>query len=112
MLTKEIGKVFTRCHVLNRIIQNKCNDVVNVHGVVDESRHSSWTGFPSEFGNLQEHNIRERGECVQHHSKIHEKKHSEEILKVRGLFITIMDEIDIGKRSSDQMGEGKSLRLR
>ena len=27
-------------------------------------------------------------------------------------FITIMDEINIGQRSSDQMGEGKSLCLR
>ena len=40
------------------------------------------------------------------------KDHSEETLIVRGLFITIMDEIDTGQRSSDQMGEGKSLRLR
>ena len=40
------------------------------------------------------------------------KDHSEEILILRGLFISIMDEIDIGQRSSGRMGEGKSLRLR
>ena len=44
--------------VLSGIIQNKCADLENVHGVVDESRHSSWTGFPKEFGNLEKHKIR------------------------------------------------------
>ena len=48
--------------------------MVNVHGGVDESCHPSWAGFPNEFGNLQEHNVREHGECVQHHSKLNKKK--------------------------------------
>ena len=79
MLTEEI-EIFTRCYVLNRSIQNTCIDMVNVHGVVYESRHSSWAGFPNEFGNLQEHKIRKHRECVQHHSKICGK-----VLNVRGL---------------------------
>ena len=67
ILTKEIGKFFIRCYVLNRIIQNECIDVDKVHGVVDEIRQSSWAVFLHEFGSLQEYKIREHRECVQHH---------------------------------------------
>ena len=59
ILTKEIGKFFTRCYFLNRIVQNESIDVDKVHGVVDESHQSSWAVFPHEFGSLQEHKIRE-----------------------------------------------------
>ena len=104
MLTKEIGKVCTRCYVLNRIIQNTCIDMVNVHGVVDESSHSSWTGFPKELGNLLEHNIRNHRECVQHHSKINQRTFRRNFECGRpGIFVTIMDEIGVGQ----QVGEGK-----
>ena len=67
MHTDETGKNFDTCHVLSGILQNQCLDMVNVHGIVDESRHSSWARFLKEFGNLQEHKIPR--ECVQHHSK-------------------------------------------
>ena len=51
--------------------------------------------------------------CVQRHSKMNKRtfrRNSE--CERPGLFITVMDEIDIGRRSRDQMGEGKSLCLR
>ena len=50
-------------------IQDKCIDTRNVHGVVDESIHLSWAGYPQEFEHLQKLKIREHWECVQHHSK-------------------------------------------
>ena len=40
-------------------IQDKCIDTRNVHGVVDESSHLSWAGYPQEFEHLQKHKIRE-----------------------------------------------------
>ena len=42
------------------------------------------------------------------------REHSEEILicGMPGIFITIMDEINVGQRSSGQVGEGKSMCLR
>ena len=52
----------------------------NVHGVVNESPHSSGAGFPNEFRNLQEHKIRGYWECLQHHSQINKRtfrRHSE-----------------------------------
>ena len=73
MLTEEIGKVCNRCYVLSRILQNQCVATTNVDGIVDESRHTSSAGFHNEFGNLQEHKIREHRECVQHHSDILKK---------------------------------------
>ena len=30
------------CDIRNAIVQNKCIDMVNVHDVVDESRHPPW----------------------------------------------------------------------
>ena len=41
-----------------------------VFSIVDESRHPPWAGFLDEFGNLQEHKIREYLECIQHNSKV------------------------------------------
>ena len=70
MRTEETGKNFNKCYVFSGILQNQCIDMENVHGMVDESRHSSWARFLEEFGNIQEHKIREHRECVQHHSKI------------------------------------------
>ena len=41
------------------------------------------------------------------------KEYSEEILNgMPGIFITRMEEVNIGQRSSDQLGEGKSLYVR
>ena len=56
----------------------------NVHGIVDESCQSPWASFQQEFGNLQEHKIREHRQCVRHHSQINTRT-SEEILNVRSL---------------------------
>ena len=67
MHTEEIGKNCNKCYVLNGIIKDKFIDMRNVHGVVDESRHPSWARFSEEFGNLQEHKIREHRENVQRH---------------------------------------------
>ena len=70
-------------------------------------------GFLDELGNLQESEIREHWEYVQHYSKIDKRTFRRNSKCERpGTFITIMDEIDIGERSSDQMGEGKSMCLR
>ena len=82
--------------------------MVNVHGVVDESSHSSRAGFPTELGNLLEHKIRERGECVQHHSKIHRRTFRRNVECERPeIYTTIMDEIGVGQWSSSQVGDGK-----
>ena len=69
MHTEETGNNFSKCYVLSDSHKTQCIDMVNVHGIVDASRHSSWTRFLREFGNLQEHKIREHRKCVQHHSK-------------------------------------------
>ena len=84
MLTKEIGKVFTQCYVLNRSKRNKCNDMENVHGVVDESRPPSWDGFPDEFGNLQDTRFENIGNVFNITRKLM-KEYSEEILNVECL---------------------------
>ena len=73
MHTEEMGKICNRCYVLHGILHYQCIDMEHVHGIVDESRHSSWARFLKEFGNLQEHEIREHRECVEHHSKVNEK---------------------------------------
>ena len=44
----------------------------NVHDIVDEGIHPPRATFLGEFGHLQEHKIREHGECVQHDSNIRE----------------------------------------
>ena len=94
-----IGKDCNRCYILDGILQNQCIDMVNVHGIIDESRHSSWAGFLKELGNLQEHKIREHRECLQSTSLTIKKEHSEENSECEkpGLFVTIMDEINIGQ---------------
>ena len=69
MHTEEIGKNCFKCYILSGILQNQCIVRENVHDIVDESHHPSSAGFPNEFGNLQEHKIREHRECVQHHSE-------------------------------------------
>ena len=75
----------------------------NVHGIVDESRHSSWARFLHEFGNLQE---------FQHHSKMNKRTFwiNSEFEKL-GWFVTIMDEINTDQRQGHQVAEGKSLCL-
>ena len=56
MHTEEIGKTCNKCYVLSGILQNQCIDMVNVHGIVDESRHPSWARkvmrTPQAQGNL------------------------------------------------------------
>ena len=49
MYTEETGKDFNKCYVLNGILQHPCIDMENVHGIVDESRHSSWARFPKNY---------------------------------------------------------------
>ena len=84
--------------------------MVNVHGVVDERRHSSCAGFSNEFGNLQEHKFREHRELSSTSLKKCQRtfrRNSD--CETPGTFITIMDEINIGQRSSDQLGEKQKL---
>ena len=58
VLAKETGKVIKRRNVVSVSLQNKCIEMWNAHGFVDESRHSSWAGLLGEFGDLHEHKIR------------------------------------------------------
>ena len=91
MCTEETVKNFNKCYVLNGILQKERIGMENVHGVAYERRHSSWARFPNEFGNLQEHKIREH----------RERRNSE--CESPQIFITIMDEINFGQRSNDQI---------
>ena len=77
-------------------------------------RPPSIFGWISEdFGELQEYEIREHWECVQHQSKIDKRTFVRKFeCKQPEIFTTIMDEIDIGQRPNDQMGECKSVCLR
>ena len=56
MHTEGIGKNCNTCYVLSGILQHQCIDVVNVHGMVDESRYPSWAWqvmrTPKAQGNL------------------------------------------------------------
>ena len=83
----------------------------NVYGVVDESCYPSWAGFPNDFGNLQEHQIENVFNITPRIMKKRTFRRNSECERP-GIFITIMEEIDIGQRSSDRMGEGKRLCLR
>ena len=84
MHSEETGKVCNKRYVCSGMFQNQCIGMVNVHDLVYESRHSPWGRFLKQFGNLQEHKIREHRDCVQHHSKTN-KQHSQEILNVKTL---------------------------
>ena len=84
MHTEEIGKVCNRYYVLNGILQNQCIDMVNVHGIVDESRHSSWAGFlmiSEIYKNTRFENI----ENVFNITQKFIREHSEEFLNVKTL---------------------------
>ena len=56
--TKEIGNYSRLLNFLNGSIQNKCVDMENVHVLVDESSHSSWTELLGKHGGLQEYELR------------------------------------------------------
>ena len=58
-LQKKLGRSSIDATFSIEIIQNKCDDLEIVHGVIDESRRSSWTVVPKAFGNQQKHEIRE-----------------------------------------------------
>ena len=92
--------------MFNGCMQNQCIDMAIVFSFVHESRHPPWSGFLDEFGNLQEHNSRIFWVYFNMTQKLM-KEHPEEILSVEmpGIFITIMDEINIGQWSSGQVGE-------
>ena len=55
---EEVGNYRSMLNVLNGSIEDKCIDMGNVHGFIDESPHSSWTEFFGEPGSLQEHKLR------------------------------------------------------
>ena len=63
----------------------------NVYDLVDESRHPLWAVLCIEFGNLQEHKF-ENVENVFNISQKLVKEHAEEILNVKGVFITFLGE--------------------
>ena len=66
--------------------------------------------FLEEFGNLQEHKIREYLECLQNYSKVHRGtflRNSE--CGMPGIFITPMDEIKNVPWQRDQVGEGNCV---
>ena len=91
----------------------QCVDMVNVFSVVDEGSHPLGSGFLDEFGNLQEHKIREKWSVFNIPQKLIKGtfwRNSE--CGMPGIFITIMDEINFGERSSGHVGEGKSMCLR
>ena len=98
---EEVVNVCNQRNFLNGRIQNECIDMGIVFRFVDESRHPLWAGFLDEFGNLQEHKIREYLECIQHYSKVDKgtfRRNPE--CRMVGIFITVMDEVDIGRWSS------------
>ena len=68
-LQKKLVNVSKQCDIRNAIVQNTCIDMVNVHDVVDESRHPSWARFLDVFNITQKLT----------------KEHSEEILNVECL---------------------------
>ena len=85
-IQKKLGRTSINAKFSVKSYKNRCIGMENVHGIVDESRHSPRARFLfKKFGNLQEHIIREHRECVQHQSKKVIKEHSEEILNVRSL---------------------------
>ena len=59
-LPKKLGML----NVLNGSSEDKCIDMGNVHGFIDESRHSSWTELFGKLGSLQEHELRGNSELV------------------------------------------------
>ena len=63
---EEIRNVCNQRNILNGRMQNQCVDMQIVFSFVDESRHPPWAGFLDEFGDLQEHKIREYLERIQH----------------------------------------------
>ena len=67
---EEVGVVCNQRNILNGRIQNQCIDMEIVCSFVDESTHPLWSGLLDEFGNLQEHQIREILECIQYYSKV------------------------------------------
>ena len=81
MHTEEIWEVCNRCYVLNGILQNQSIDMENVHGIVDESSHSSWAGFLKEFGNQQKNKFK-KIENVFNITQKFIKEHSDEIPNV------------------------------
>ena len=94
----EVANVCTQCNIFNGLLQEHRVGMENVHDIVDDGSHPRWSGFLDEFRNLQEHNIREYLECIQHYSKVDEgtfSRNSE--CGMLGIFITIMDEISIGQ---------------
>ena len=112
-LEKKLGMSAINATFSMDAYKNQCIDMGIVFSFVDESRHPPWSGFLDEFGNLQEHKIREYLECIQHYSEVDKGtfwRNSE--CGMPGIFITIMDEINIGQWSSGQVGEGKSMCLR
>ena len=58
--------------------------MIVIFSFVDESRHPPWSGFLDEFGNLQEHKIRNIRSVFNISRKLI-KEHSEEILNVECL---------------------------
>ena len=69
-LTKEVGNYSRILNMFNGSIKDKCVDMRNVHVFVNESSHSSWTKTFGEVGSLQEHELREISELIQHHTEI------------------------------------------
>ena len=70
MFGEEVRNVCNQHNILNGRTQNQRIDMENVFSFVDESRRPPWAGFLDEFGNLEEHKIREYWECIQRYSKI------------------------------------------
>ena len=95
MHTEETGKNFDTCYVLSGIIQKQCIDMENVHGIVDESRHSSRARFLRYFGHLQEHKIRKHRECVQH------RRYATGPCSVD--FLCLLERIDVGSHRVHQV---------
>ena len=53
-----------RCYVLNGSIQNKCVEMVNVHGFVDESRHTYWATVNTELLLQAVHSVNQISVCA------------------------------------------------
>ena len=68
--TKEVGNYSRILNISNGNIKDKCVDKENVHVLVKESSHSSWTEIFGEPGGLQEHELRGNSKLIQYHTEM------------------------------------------
>ena len=103
-LQKKLGIL----NVLNGSSEDKCIDMGNVYGFIDESRHSSWTELFGKLGSLQEHELRGNSELVWYHTKIDIGAFwRDSKCEYDWQCISSMDEFGIVSRSGDSVDKAK-----